>query len=144
MTDIDVSVLLDTNALIYLANDMPFRDEAMQALASSANQRRLFVSPVSAWEVGNISRPSNRRRSIDFLPDATIWFRDVMTGLDARLTPLTVEIGIAAAYLPDGLNADPADRLLTATARAIGATLITRDRDILAYAALGHVRAIAC
>ena len=46
--------------------------------------------------------------------------------------------------LPDLAHRDPADRMLIATARAHDLTLITRDRAILAYAALGHVRAIEC
>jgi PIN domain nuclease of toxin-antitoxin system len=41
-------------------------------------------------------------------------------------------------------HADPADRLLVATARALPATLITRDAKILSYSKAGHVRALAC
>jgi PIN domain nuclease of toxin-antitoxin system len=38
---------------------------------------------------------------------------------------------------------DPADRLIVATARVANATLMTRDRRILDYAACGHLDAIA-
>lgn len=37
-----------------------------------------------------------------------------------------------------------ADRLLVAVARALDVPLVTRDREILAYAKAGHVKAIAC
>jgi PIN domain nuclease of toxin-antitoxin system len=46
--------------------------------------------------------------------------------------------------LPGELHADPADRLLIATARQLGVPLVTRDRRILDYAAQGHVDAIPC
>jgi PIN domain nuclease of toxin-antitoxin system len=38
---------------------------------------------------------------------------------------------------------DPADRWIVATARQRAAVLITRDDEILHYAAQGHVRAFA-
>jgi PIN domain nuclease of toxin-antitoxin system len=37
----------------------------------------------------------------------------------------------------------PADRLIVATARVTNATLMTRDRHILDYAARGHLDAVA-
>ena len=39
---------------------------------------------------------------------------------------------------------DPADRIIVATARAEGATVMTRDRALLAHAEAGHVTAVAC
>ena len=138
------ALLLDTNAIVYLATGAPMRPDAIDRIAAAAGQALLLVSPISAWEIGNVSRPKNSRRSIDFLPDPTTWFRTFMTAHGVVLTPFSPEIGIAAAYLPEGLHGDPADRLLTATARALGAAMVTRDRDILAYAEMGHVRAIAC
>lgn len=137
-------MLLDTNAIIYLATGAPMRQEALDQIGLVAGRSMLVVSPVSAWEIGNISRPRNTRQAIDFLPDPTRWFSTFMAFHGVGLTPLTPEIAIAAAYLPEGLNADPADRLLTATARALGALMISRDRDILGYAERGHVRAVAC
>lgn len=48
------------------------------------------------------------------------------------------------AYLPALLHSVPADRMLIATARALGVLILTSDRKILAYADMGHVQAIAC
>ena len=44
--------------------------------------------------------------------------------------------------LPGEFHADPADRLIVATARHRRVPLVTADRAILAYAAEGHVRVI--
>jgi len=41
-------------------------------------------------------------------------------------------------------NGDPIDRILIATARAIGCTLVTRARHLLDYGGHGHVRVMAC
>jgi len=35
--------------------------------------------------------------------------------------------------LPDTFHADPADRIITATARLNGCTILTADKKILAY-----------
>jgi PIN domain nuclease of toxin-antitoxin system len=61
-----------------------------------------------------------------------------------RLADLSPEILIAASFLPGKPPRDPADRILLATARDLGATLITRDRALLAYGADGHVSVVEC
>ena len=137
-------VLLDTNAIIFLATGAPMSSEADNAIREAARASCLFVSPISAWEIGNIARPSNTRRTTDFLPDPRSWFDRFMATHSASLTPLTVSAAVASASLPEGLNADPADRLLTATSRELGGLFVTRDRNILAYAAMGHLRAVGC
>jgi PIN domain nuclease of toxin-antitoxin system len=38
-----------------------------------------------------------------------------------------------AVELPDPLHADPADRIIIATALSLGATVVTKDTKILAY-----------
>ena len=47
-------------------------------------------------------------------------------------------IAIASTRLPGDLHGDPADRLIVATARAHGATLMTKDSKLLAYGRAGH------
>jgi PIN domain nuclease of toxin-antitoxin system len=46
---------------------------------------------------------------------------------------------VDSARLPGDLHGDPADRMLVATARRVGATLVTRDGRILDYADGGHL-----
>lgn len=137
-------VLLDTNAVIFLATGAPVRTEADILVRDAARAASLYVSPVSAWEIGNLARPRNGRPRLDFMPDPATWFTQFMQRHATLLTPLTVTAAAASANLPEGLNADPADRLLTATAREIDAVLVTRDHNILTYAGLGHLRAVAC
>jgi PIN domain nuclease of toxin-antitoxin system len=59
------------------------------------------------------------------------------------LLPLTPKIAVETSYLPGALHADPADRMLVASARIHHLTLATRDEKILAYAQEGYIRAEA-
>ena len=104
----------------------------------------VFVSPVSAWEIGMLAHPRGTRTKIEFLPDPSRWFARVMSQPMIREAPLTAEAAINASQLPPPLHNDPADRLLIATAREKNLRIVTRDQKILDYAALGHVQAIAC
>ena len=63
---------------------------------------------------------------------------------DVRLAELTPDILIAASFLPGTPPRDPMDRILLATARELAATLVTRDREIIAYGERGNVSVLAC
>ena len=136
-------VLLDTCALISLIQGR-LRPSAMQAVVAAVMQGALFVSPVSAWEIGMLSLPKGTRPALRFLPDPAAWFANVMARPGVRPATLTAGIGIAESYLPGTLHNDPADRLLVATARSLDVSLLTSDGKILAYAAQGHVGAVGC
>ena len=71
------------------------------------------------------------------------WVDDSSAEPAPGLEPLTLEIALASCQLPDAFRSDPADEIIVATARVTGAILMTRDRRILAYAAAGHLNAIA-
>lgn len=53
-------------------------------------------------------------------------------------------IAIDASHLPGNMHADPADRLLLATARHLDVPIVTRDARILDYARAGHVQVVPC
>lgn len=50
-----------------------------------------------------------------------------------RFVPMNNQIAILSNQLADGLHEDPADRMITATALVMGATLVTRDRRLRDY-----------
>jgi PIN domain nuclease of toxin-antitoxin system len=56
-----------------------------------------------------------------------------------HLAPLEPAVAVASTRLPGDLHGDPADRLIVATARQLGATLVTADAAVLAYGRLGQV-----
>lgn len=137
------AVLLDTCALIWLANGDPLQGQADAKIIHAALADGVFVSPISAWEIGMLSR-TRAGRTIEFLPDPATWFARFMAGPAIKPAAFTADIAIAASRLPDPLHGDPADRLLIATARHLAMPIVTRDARIIAYATAGHVSVITC
>jgi PIN domain nuclease of toxin-antitoxin system len=138
-------VLLDTCAVIWLANGDPMASPATDAILHAGAGDGIFVSPVSAWEVGLLSKPrAGRNVVVQFMPDPKTWFARVLTGPGIREASLTQEIAIDASFLPGELHGDPADRLIVTSARHLGVPIVTRDRRIIAYGRDGHVQVIPC
>ena len=123
-------LLLDTHALIWLVEGSVQLGRRSSRLADDALARgAIGVAAISFWEVAMLA---GRRRIVLDLPTAE-WRLRVL-GLGVSELPLTGDIAITAAEL-HGLHADPADRLIVATAVATHATLLTADDRILAWRA---------
>lgn len=115
-------------------------NDAEAAVSTAGGEDRLYVSAVSAWEVGLLWR----KRGYVFDLDPAAWLDRVLAQSRIRLTPLTARQAVASSLLPGDLHDDPADRLLAATARDLRAALVTRDTRLLAYAAAGHLDVLPC
>ena len=115
---------------------------ALQAIRAAADLAALLISPVSGWEIGLLAPASAATLCSSPRHKAGSAIFSRRPGM--RLAPLVHGTAISASYLPGHLHGDPADRLLIATARELDVPLVTRDQRILAYAAQGHVQAIAC
>jgi PIN domain nuclease of toxin-antitoxin system len=133
------ALLLDTCAIIFIAENQAIDPLARQEVTAAGGSGGVLVSPISAWEIGLLAT----KRGFAFFPNPKAWFQSFMLNPGVRLTPLTPEMAIDSSFLPP-LHADPADRLLIATARAMQVPIVTRDRQILAYAQAGVVMAIVC
>ena len=144
MSDGAKGVLLDTCAAIWLMNGALKQSVFTQILAVGA-PGKVYVSPISAWEIGMLSRPRpGRAAALEFAPDPKTWFSNLMRGPGIRPAALTADVAIEASYLPGAIHNDPADRLLVATARNMRLAIATGDEKIIAYAAAGHVEIISC
>ena len=144
MSVASTGVLLDTCAAIWLMNGS-LKEAVLERILSSAKEGGLYVSPISAWEIGLLSRPRPNRQSVlDFLPDAKTWFANLMGKPGIRSAPLTGDIAIDSSYLPGIVHGDPTDRLLIATARNMRLSIATGDSKIIAYGVAGHLGVIAC
>jgi PIN domain nuclease of toxin-antitoxin system len=135
-------LLLDTCAIIFVAENQAIDQLARQEITAASAVGGVLVSPVSAWEIGLLAA----KRGFAFLPDPKAWFQSFLMNPGVRLAPLTPEIAIDSCFLQSSppVHADPADRLLIATARALNLPIVTRDRRILGYAQAGLVGAIFC
>jgi len=139
-------VLLDTHALYWLNERSFLSGSAEIAIAQAQARDRLFVSPITAWEVGTASRKKKNPMFLHGL-QPNEWMEEALRDVRARLAAITTSISLEAAQLP-GLydSGDPGDCFLIATAHVRKLTLITRDRPILKFAARtpGYISVIAC
>ena len=135
------SILLDTCAAIWLMGGEPISQDSRKAILSAgAAHIGVYVSPITAWEIGTLI--AKQRLQLTLSPE--IWFERLLAMPGVRLAELTPMILLASAALPGSPPADPADRIIAATARVRGHVVITRDKKLLDYAREGHIRAIAC
>ncbi|CAN5126556.1 type II toxin-antitoxin system VapC family toxin [soil metagenome] len=133
-------LLLDTNAAIFLAHGETLTPGAEEILIDAEDTGRpVLLSPITAWELGLLV--SRGRLALAQPPLA--WFQGLLDrGID--LAPMPPEVLIASSFLLNSPLRDPADRIIAATARTFGYTVVTRDRLLLDYAAAGHLKALAC
>ncbi|MGA2674103.1 MAG: type II toxin-antitoxin system VapC family toxin [Terracidiphilus sp.] len=121
-------ILLDTHVVIWLMTS-PERisKAAAEAIAQSGADGTL--PGVSAATIFELFYLGKRGRVQLHLTDAAILER--MRGC-FDLCPITVMIAIEAAALAEPFHGDPMDRLIAATARVEGRTLISADSRIRA------------
>jgi len=134
-------LLLDTHAAIWITRNerlSPRAAEAMNAAHQAAGA--VSVSAITAWEVGLLVS----RNRLNLLMTPQRWFARLLNVPGMRLAALSPDILIASSFLPGNPPRDPADRIILATARDLGATLITRDRLMLKYGEDGQVSTIPC
>ena len=134
-------LLLDTHTAVWIVEDQPIATEAAKAI-DAAHQAGgiVFVSAISAWEIGLLV--SRNRMSLVARPER--WFQRLLAVPGVQLADLSPDILIASSFLPGTPPRDPADRIILATARELGATLITRDSLLLEYGKAGQVSTMAC
>ena len=141
MPDVPAPLLLDTCAVIWVAEDQPISPEAALALDEAhATDQFVYVSPITAWEVGLLVA----RGRLTTIIKPQLWFERLLDVPNVRLADMSPDLLISSSFLPGEPPRDPADRIIAATAREYGYTLMTRDRLLLSYAEQGHIQAVCC
>ncbi len=135
------ALLFDTCAVIWAGNGDDLSEEATEAINRAYHSgNEVSVSAITAWELGLLVSRSRLRLT----QPVNEWFRAFLKASGCRLEPLLHDILISSSFLPGSPPKDPADRMVIATARQNGMTIVTRDRQILGYAEQGHVLALRC
>lgn len=119
-------ILLDTCTLLWLARGQGLPEPVSARIADEGNA--VFVSAISAWEIG----VKLRKGRLGLPMPLQAWWGTVLQHHALTEVPVEADVAIRATELPP-LHADPADRLLVATARHLRATLLTPDPLIRAY-----------
>lgn len=122
--------LLDTMILDWLATGSVRLGTQARTIIEAADREALHVSTISFWEIGLLLRRGHLRLD----PSMTLLeFRQVVLDRGITEVPLSGPIVLVADTL-EQFHKDPGDRFIAATAIVLGATLITSDRKILAWA----------
>lgn len=130
------AVVLDTHALVWLVNGDGQLSTAARRRVEAASC--IWVSAITTWEIGMLVAKGR----LQLARDVKEWMDEVLALPGVRLAPVDAEVAIASTRLPGELHGDPADRIIAATARHLGATLVTADEKILAWGTEGHLAVI--
>lgn len=121
-----MNYLLDTSALLRSALNPETLPRFVKELVANADET-LGVSIFTFWEVAK----KNQKGKLPLPMDLAEWFKAIPENV--RILPLSPEIIVEAARLPDFPTNDPADELIVATARVLKLTLVTSDTKIKNY-----------
>ncbi len=130
-------LLLDTHILIWMINgDSHLNLASRKAINSAAVSGSVLISAITVWEIAMLVRS----KRVQISKSIQSWVDDMLAAPGIVLAPLSPEVAVESCNLPGQFHGDPADRIIVATARNQGATLFSKDKQIVAYGKEGHVR----
>ena len=129
-------ILLDTHVLVWWVSDAKkLSRKAHVALRDALDHDGFFVSAISMWELSMLLKKGRLTVSID----SELWLDQIEATKGFHIVPVDSVIARSSVFLPGILHDDPADRMIIATARSLGISLVTADKKIREYQ---HVKTI--
>jgi len=122
-----VNYLLDTSAWLRSALYPETLPQTVKKLVANPDET-LAVSIFSFWEIAK----KNQNGKLPLPMELAAWFKAALPD-NVRVIPLSPEIILDAARLPDFPTNDPADELIVATARSLKLALVTADTKLKNY-----------
>lgn len=134
-------LLLDTCAAMWLVEGDWLKPSAVAAIDLASDRGEpVFVSPITGWEIGLLAMKGKFRSR--YAPQR--WLDTLLAKPQLRLAGLPPHVLLQSSFLPGNPPREPSDRIFAATAREYGFILMTRDRELLAYAEQGHIGVEPC
>ncbi len=120
--------LLDTHALVWWIDAPERLTRSMRAAISKTGpQTPLLVSDISLLEIATLAGLGR----LAFTLPLRDWLERATAAPLVERVPITPAIAGEVSVLPASFHRDPGDRVIVATARVLGASVITRDRLIV-------------
>ena len=125
------ALLLDTHYFVWLQLGITSHLKApvRRAIDEAAAAGNLLISAITVWEVAMLLSKGR----LELYSPVEDWIRTALATPGLSVAPVTPEIAIESCNLPPPFHGDPADRIIAATARKMGARLLTRDRKLIEY-----------
>lgn len=132
-------IVLDTHVLLWaLEDEVRLGAHARSVIEQATEAGSVLISAITPWEIALLVQKGR----LALTEDVGTWLATVLALPSLKLAALEPGIAVDSVRLPGKLHADPADRIIIATARHFGLPLLTADRAILAYGMAGHVATI--
>lgn len=123
-------IVLDTHALVWwVSDDRQLSATAKAAIAAEREKAEILLSAITAWEVAMLVRAGR----LELTQDVMTWLDTIAELPGVRFVPVDARISVQSVDLPGVFHKDPADRIIVATARHLGAPLVTADLKIRDY-----------
>lgn len=123
-------VVLDTCAWLWMCSEpKKLSRAARETIGREQPHDGLVVSIMSAWEIAKLVQ----KGKLSFSIPCREWIDGAARTEGVAMHPLTPDICVESTELPGVFHGDPADQLIVATARILGAPVVTGDRKIRGY-----------
>lgn len=122
-----MNLLLDTCAILYLSMGANCVQTSTRDLIGKAHT--VSISVISVPEIAWLQQRGRITLPCHWKP----WLREAVEVNQWQVVPISLAIAEEAYSLPDDFHADPADRILSATARIEKLRILTTDRNLLDY-----------
>jgi PIN domain nuclease of toxin-antitoxin system len=117
-------ILLDTHILLMLSTTKRLSRAAVGAIARAEASDGIAIASITFWEIALLIHDGR----ITVRGSTEAFLKQLSQRPQLVVFDLTEEIAALAFQFPPDFPADPADRIIGATARAHGLQLVTRDR----------------
>ncbi|HZQ93908.1 MAG TPA: type II toxin-antitoxin system VapC family toxin [Candidatus Sulfotelmatobacter sp.] len=122
-------ILLDTHVLVWMTTDPARLSRAAEReIRKARGTGGCAISSFSLWELALLFEKGRLRGS----GSIETCIRQITEDAAVQILEITPDVAALATMFPDTYPKDPGDRLIGATARSLGLTLITGDERILA------------
>ncbi len=123
-----MKALLDTHVLIWwLERSKKLPNSHRSALERAGPQNPVLISDITLWEVAALLELGRIKLKLPLRE----WLERACAPPLVQRCGISPTVAAEVAALPSHFHRDPADRIIVATTRVFGATLLTCDKRIL-------------